>query len=286
MHSLVDGEIDADRADYLLRDGRALGLDFAHYDVDRLVSNLVLIYDPDLGFVTAVKETGLAALESYCLSRSRSNQVFVRHHKVAQAASALRHASVSAFSHPAIAEFVGVIEELGAPSLTGKKNLLQKLAPFDDGWWVQSLRQVKKDATDSLTLACLELTLDRKRTLRSVWKRKGDLTDDQSKAINSRTGDLIAPESGTIRLANKRRQLLKEGILIMPFKFKPYARREPDKKSVMMIKSKDRIDPASTVSSLIDRLQDAWDRDIHLYAFVSTESNLSAKSVIDAVLEE
>ena len=286
LHSLVDGEVDADRADYLLRDGQALGLDFAHDDVDRLVSNLILIYDPDLGFVTAVKETGLAALESYCLSRSRSNQVFVRHHKVAQSAAALRHASVKAIGHSAATPLVNLIEELGTTSLTGKKHLLEKLALFDDTWWIQALRKVKQDETDSLTIACLGLTLDRKRTLQSVWKRKGDLTDSQFTAINSKVDELIAPGSGLIQLANKRRQLLEKGILIMPFKFKPYARREPDKKSVMMIQSKDRTEPASIASALISNLQDAWDRDIHLYAFTSRESGHTLEGVVNAVLEE
>lgn len=284
LHSIVDGEIDADRADYLLRDGQALGLDFAHYDVDRLVSNLVLVYDPNLGFVTAVKETGLAALESFCLSRSRSNQVFVRHHKVAQAAVALRHASVNAFGDSAATRFVSVIEELGAPSLSGKADLLHRLAVFDDAWWTQVLREMEKRETDKLTRACLELTLDRRRTLRSVWKRRGDLSDKQFKAINSKVEELIAPKSGPIDLANKRRQLLQQGILIMPFKFKPYSRREPDKKSVMMIKSKGRSEPASVVSSLINHLQDAWEKDLHLYAFVAHDSNLSIDSVLGAVL--
>jgi len=70
LHSLVDGEIDVDRADYLLRDGQALGLDFAQYDLDRLVSNLVLVKTQQLGYTTAIKEPGLAALESYCVTRS------------------------------------------------------------------------------------------------------------------------------------------------------------------------------------------------------------------------
>jgi hypothetical protein len=70
----------------------------------------------------------------------------------------------------------------------------------------------------------------------------------------------------------------------MPFKFKPYARREPDKKSVMMIKSKDRTEPASVVSALISNLQDSWERDLHIYAFVARDSNLSLESVVDAVL--
>jgi HD superfamily phosphohydrolase len=240
-----------------------------------------------LGFVTAVREPGLAALESYCLSRSRSNQVFVRHHKVAQCATALRHAAVKAISHSAVTPLVNVIEELGAASLAGKKHLLEKLALFDDTWWVQALRKVKEDETDSLTIACLELILDRKRTLQSVWKRMGDLSDHQFTAINSKVDELIAPGTGLIQLANKRRQLLEKGILIMPFKFKPYARREPDKNSVMMIhKTNDRTEPASTASALISNLQDAWNRDIHLYAFTSRESDHTLEGVVNSVLEE
>jgi HD superfamily phosphohydrolase len=286
LHSLVDGEIDSDRGDYLLRDGRALGLDFAHYDVDRLVSNLVLIYDPDLGFVTAVKETGLAALESYCLSRSRSNQVFVRHHKVAQVSAALRHASVRAFSNTAASPFVSAIEELGATNLAGRKDLVGKLAPFDDTWWIQTLREVQKQETDALARACLDVTLDRKRSLRSVWKRKGDLTSDQFRRLNTKVDELIAPGTGRIDLANKRRQLLQLGILITPFKFKAYSRREPDNASVMMIKSKNRNDPASTMSTLIRHLHDAWENDLHLYAFVPNDSTLSTNEVIEKILEK
>jgi len=58
LHSLVDGEIDVDRADYLLRDGQALGLDFAQYDLDRLVSSLVLIRTPERGYTTASMSLG------------------------------------------------------------------------------------------------------------------------------------------------------------------------------------------------------------------------------------
>src|SRR5260370_21513346 len=68
LHSLVAGQLDVDRADYLLRDGRALGLEFASYDLERLVVNLVMSRDQDLGFITAVDERGLSALESFSLS--------------------------------------------------------------------------------------------------------------------------------------------------------------------------------------------------------------------------
>ena len=285
LHSLVDGEIDADRADYLLRDGQALGLDFAHYDVDRLVSNLVLIEHPDLGFVSAVRETGLAALESYCLSRSRSNQVFIRHHKVAQVAAALRHTSLRAFSHPASKPLIDVIEELGAES-NKQPDLLDKFAPFDDTWWIQALRTIQKDESDPLTAACLNLVLDRGRTLKSVWKRKGDLTTDQFSKINSKADGLFAGPNGPIALADKRRKLLDRGILINPFKFKPYARREPEGSSVMLIKGKNRTEAASEASPLIANLQDAWKQDIHLYAFTVRDSTLTLNDVVSAIVDE
>ena len=80
---------------------QGLGLDFAQYDLDRLVANLVLVKTPELGYTTAIKEPGLAALESYCLTRSRSHQVFVRHHKVAQVGSALRYTSTKLMADPA-----------------------------------------------------------------------------------------------------------------------------------------------------------------------------------------
>jgi HD superfamily phosphohydrolase len=286
LHSLVDGEIDADRADYLLRDGQALGLDFAHYDIDRLVSNLVLIDDPDLGFVTAVKETGLAALESYCLSRSRSSQVFIRHHKVAQAAAALRHSSVKAFAHPAAKSFLDLLAALGGSESSAPDELLKRFSVFDDAWWLQILRNVRLEQNDSLTDACLSLVLERGRSLRSVWKRKGELTAQQLADLNSRADNFFASRNGRMLFAEKRRELLRKGILLNVFKFKPYAMREQSKQSVMLIKGKQRLEPASMVSPLIRNVVSIWQEDIHIYAFVERKSGLTLSEVIDAIVKD
>jgi HD superfamily phosphohydrolase len=287
LHSLVDGEIDADRADYLLRDGQALGLDFAHYDVDRLVSNLVLVRDPDLGYVTAVKEPGLAALESYCLSRSRSSQIFIRHHKVAQIAASLRHASVRAFAHQASAPFKNALISLAEGHDGNLPDVLNRFARFDDYWWAQVLRELQSDkTTDALTKACTDLVLDRGRTLKSVWKRKGDLTDDQVRNLNDKTDNLFASTDGPIALADKRRELLRKGILINPFKFKPFVRRDPDNESVMLVTGEKGSRPASLASPLIANLKNVWEQDIHLYAFVERSSGMTLDDVISAVLSE
>jgi HD superfamily phosphohydrolase len=281
LHSLIDGEIDADRADYLLRDGQALGLDFAHYDVDRLVSNLVLVEDADLGFVSAVKETGLPALESYCLSRSRSNQIFIRHHKVAQVSTALRHASMTAFRNPQGQELLDVLTQLGASDPDGK--LLDRFAQFDDTRWFGTLRSLQSGSHDELTKSCLDLVLDRKRTLRSVWKRKGELSPEQFKRLNGAVDNFFLGSDDKLGLQEKRRQLLDQGILINAFKFKPYLRREQTDDSVMLVKARKGIQPASEASPLIKHLWDAWDKDIHIYAFVSRESNLELNEVVEAV---
>lgn len=286
LHSLVDGEIDADRADYLLRDGQALGLDFVHYDLDRLVSNLVLIEDPELGFVTAVKETGLAALESYCLARSRSSQVFIRHHKVAQSAAALRHSSVRGFAHPLAKSFLDLLTALGGDGENAPDDLLKRFSVFDEAWWLQVLRSVRQEKNDSLTDACLSLVLERARSLRSVWKRKGDLTPQQLIDLNSRADNFFSSGNGRMILAQKRRQLLEKGILLNVFKFKPYTIREESKQSVMLIKGKYRVEPASMASPLIRNVISIWQEDIHIYAFVERESILTLDEVVDAIVKD
>ena len=286
LHSLIDGEIDADRADYLLRDGRALGLDFANYDVDRLVSNLVLIHEPDLGYVTAVEERGLPALESYCLSRSRSSQVFVRHHKVAQTAAALRHASVRLLGTELGGPFLSMLAELGnRDSNESGEDLLRRFSLFDDTWLLQSLRKLQAHSTEPLLSACLSLVLDRGRTLKSVWKRKGDLQTDEFEAINGKIDKFFAVPSGKLEFASKRKGLLDKGILINAFKFRPYLRRQPTNDSVMLIKSKNRTVPASSASALINNMQEAWKGDVHLYAFVERSSSLTLGEVVQMVVD-
>ena len=285
LHSLVDGEIDVDRADYLLRDGQALGLDFAHYDVDRLSNSLVLLEDSELGFVTAIKEPGLPALESYCLSRARSNQVFIRHHKVAQTAAALRYASAKAFEAGVASPFLDVLKSLGGGDTKQGVRDLEKFSIFDDTWWIQSLRKFQQKTADPLELACLNLVLDRERTMRSVWKRKGDLTEAQIRAINEKTDGLFALANGRIELGRKRKQLLEKGILSIAFKFRPYSIKKPTQASIMLVKGTNRTEPASAMSALIRNLQDVWKEDVHLYAFVTQQNPIGIDEVVNLILE-
>jgi hypothetical protein len=94
----------------------------------------VLIRTPELGYSTAIIEPGLAALESYCLTRSRSHQVFVRHHKVSQVGTALRYASSQLMDVPAAApllEFLANLKTVGSDE--ERSAALEQYAVLDDG---------------------------------------------------------------------------------------------------------------------------------------------------------
>jgi HD superfamily phosphohydrolase len=285
LHSLVDGEIDVDRADYLLRDGQALGLDFAQYDLDRLVANLVLVKTPERGYTTAVKENGLAALESYCLTRSRSHQVFVRHHKVTQVGTALRYALTKLMdTAPAapLLDFLGKLKGSEMASAEERRSVLEQYAVFDDSWAFQTLRGLQSSTGESLLHDCLGVVLDRARNLRSIWKRKGDLTEQQMGTLKERVKELTSVDGGMLRLQEVRRRLLERGVLFALFQFKPYVKDRITHESVMLILSKDsKLRPASQMSPLIRHLQEFWEEDIPLYAFANRTNPIT----IDELLE-
>lgn len=133
------------------------------------MANLVLIKTPELGYTTAINEPGLAVLESYCLTRSRSHQVFVRHHKVSQVGTALRYACAqlmdTATATPLL-EFLAKLKNLISDE--DRAASLAQYAALDDGWCFQALRSLQKSTTEPLLSACLAVVLDRAPKLRSI----------------------------------------------------------------------------------------------------------------------
>lgn len=68
--SLVAGQMDADRMDYLLRDAHHAGVQYGRYDLDRLVNTLRLCLDPETGdHHVGVSEDGLHAVEGLLIAR-------------------------------------------------------------------------------------------------------------------------------------------------------------------------------------------------------------------------
>ncbi|MDL2218493.1 HD domain-containing protein [Christensenellaceae bacterium OttesenSCG-928-M15] len=67
---LISGQLDADRADYLLRDSRHLGVSYGLYDRDRLVSSMTLAFNEETQApVIAIQEKGWHLAESLVIAR-------------------------------------------------------------------------------------------------------------------------------------------------------------------------------------------------------------------------
>lgn len=78
MHSIVSGNLDADKLDYLKRDSYHLGVKYGEYDLERIIHTL----DRTVGSlpVTCVVRKGAYALENYRLSRSMMHVQVYEHH--------------------------------------------------------------------------------------------------------------------------------------------------------------------------------------------------------------
>lgn len=82
LSQLISGEVDADRADYLLRDSLHCGVTYGLYDSVKLVDSLTLIKDPDEGRLElALDRGGEHTFEALILARYQMN-VQVYFHKI------------------------------------------------------------------------------------------------------------------------------------------------------------------------------------------------------------
>jgi len=68
LKSIVSGEVDCDRMDYLLRDSHFCGVAYGHYDIDWLISSMSL-REKEGRLIISISENGVRALESFLLAR-------------------------------------------------------------------------------------------------------------------------------------------------------------------------------------------------------------------------
>ncbi|MEG0784990.1 MAG: HD domain-containing protein [Christensenella sp.] len=68
LKSFMDGELDCDKMDYLLRDSLYCGVTYGKYDLDRFVSTLTA-YKKDSTLQLAIERGGVQALEEFILAR-------------------------------------------------------------------------------------------------------------------------------------------------------------------------------------------------------------------------
>lgn len=97
MHGIVSGEVDADRADYVQRDGYASAFEFGTYDLQRIILSLRLVrLDGD--FAVRPSTAALSAVESFFVERFRIYRWLVFHHSVMRGQLAAQRALYLLFS--------------------------------------------------------------------------------------------------------------------------------------------------------------------------------------------
>lgn len=79
--NLISSQLDADRADYLLRDSYHIGVKYGEFDLDRLIQSLIIALDPETSQPTiAVDIGGKQVAESLIISRYMMfTQVYFHH---------------------------------------------------------------------------------------------------------------------------------------------------------------------------------------------------------------
>ncbi len=107
LSSIVSGEIDADRADYMLRDGFHSSVTIGGFNLDHLLSNLRFGWDtktPWLGL--AITQKGLGALEDFVYSRHQMYRKVYAHKTALGFDWLLREAINEALEDPEIFDWV------------------------------------------------------------------------------------------------------------------------------------------------------------------------------------
>jgi HD superfamily phosphohydrolase len=291
LHTLIAGELDVDRCDYVLRDARSYAFDSARFDLQRLIDNFIVVRDPEVenALVPAVRPQGQAAVESFLIARARVYQWGTRHHKVGQVAAALRYATGKLLQpalesarpdHP-LTTFVSDLEailrfreESDDYDEGQAKDLLARFAGYDDQWWMGQLRNSHQE-DEWFALACW-----RTPGPKCLWKRVVDFPVDSLKEWNER----LPARTEVERLRqwdNAVRGLREDGVLVIRHRFEPWKPsaatkdHEQPKSALSFYDPGSGLIPVTEFSYPVEALREGWMRDLQVHAFAESNSAFS-----------
>ena len=78
LADIITGPVDADKQDYLLRDSLACGVEYGHFDIDRLISTMQTLEDRYDKYI-AFSSGGTQSLEQFVLAKYYMNSQVYRH---------------------------------------------------------------------------------------------------------------------------------------------------------------------------------------------------------------
>jgi uncharacterized protein len=125
LQGLISGSLDLDKLDYLRRDGFMCGVPYGEIDVDRLLSAIAIVQDPDTRALTVgVAEKALSALESLLFAKYQMYRNVYWHHTVRSATALYKRVVADAIERGALRA-----EELATFGDEGLLSELRRRAP-------------------------------------------------------------------------------------------------------------------------------------------------------------
>jgi HD superfamily phosphohydrolase len=298
LHSLMAGEIDVDRCDYLLRDARTYGFEFASYDLERLVSHLTVVrpHADRNALETAVLPQGVSAAESFFLARYRAYTWGPFHHKVSQIAAALQQSillvlrpAFSGSGPPQLRKFLEDIERVAADEsreLHRKApDLLTRFRRYDDGWMMGHIRDAAEGQCTPSQQVWLDLVCWRTPGPKSLWKRSSEFPVDVS-TFNATLPDRNDPNA----LARWRvavDELAAAGVLVIRHHFSPYWLEPGSKESRIKVSEPNgKLRSMTSISPMTAALPALWNADIQVFAASAQDPSPRSADEVVAQLQQ
>ncbi len=279
LHTLVDGQIDVDRADYVLRDVRAYDIAAAGYDLDRLVDGLTAVAVGASSLVTAIQPSAVSAAESFFVARFRMYAWAIFHHKVQQAAMGLRVAIEDVLEHggPEIDAFCDAIVAIATG--TADATVLARFAGYDDVWFTGLMRDRLLAGPPQNVEPWSALFLQRRPGPITLWKRASDFPVEDRAAWNAR---LPSDDDADLRdawtaLASELRQ---EGVLLQRLPFSVW-KADATGESRLQVLVDGQLKPLTRLSPLVHALQTAWADELQVHVHAPRAGLVTAPEILE-----
>lgn len=189
LAEIIDSDIDADRGDYLKRDGKSSGVEMGNYDLSRLVQNMELMMNENNEFFIRPTQYASSIVEQFLMERYKIYQ-YVHYHQKSVFVNTLVSRIVSILLAPE--QYNINIDTHIDPELlnysnfiyTNKKEKVYK-KPIDDLFIISTLRKVygelcyKEEYLGLNEDECylkimIDITLNRSKNYIPLWKKNED----------------------------------------------------------------------------------------------------------------
>lgn len=267
VKSVVDSDIDADRIDFVQRDGLAAGGEYGHYDVRRLCDS-VFIEQDESGWLIVYSEKALTSMEALLLDRYKVYTWINFHHRVVVMRMMVSFLIMNAIEHKAITK-----EHFNPENVKG-------FSLKDDIWLWNTLRNIEPNV--EFTAMVQRAVFHReKENILNLWKTRPDYHE-----LHERVKDKL-PEEKIPDMAFEKTYAYEVyisfsvigGRYIRVLLFNVHFNPIGEKEIWLYSEAEEKISGKSLkqVSKLVARLEEIWE-DEPKYSLLFVDSNIKGRA--------